>query len=282
MFGKKFLILAIIPLAVGVIGCSRSTPIGSPTDGSTATSVADAAPFDYSDYATVLSNYVDPDGFVDYEGLKADREALDRFNTSLGEVSPATYNAWSDSERLAFLINAYNSITLASIIDNYPVESIRDINGVWKGRKFPVVGQEVTLDTIEHGTIRTQFSEPRIHFAVNCASIGCPILRNEPYTGAELEAQLEEQTQISFDSDMHFRIDREENKVYLSSVFRWFGQDWEPGFGNDREIEGLNDRETAFADFASQYVGSEEREFLLQGGYDIGFTDWDWSLNEQS
>ncbi len=282
MFGKKVSTLALVVLAIGAIGCSEAVTIGGEPGSAVNVGEVAAAPFDYTDYETVLSKYVSDEGFVDYEGLKNDREALDRFNASLGDVSPATYNSWSESERLAFLINAYNSLTLVSIIDNYPVESIRKIGGVWNGRRFPVAGQEVTLNNIEHDTIRVLFSEPRIHFAVNCASIGCPILRNEPFTGEALDTQLDEQVNVSFDGDLHFRIDRQENKVYLSAVFKWFGEDWEPGFSQEESLPGLNDRETAFANFASQYVGPEDREFLMRGGYDIAFIDWDWGLNEQS
>ena len=278
---KKYLLLALVPVAIGTISCSSNTaPVGSvPEDGAVATDVAQAAPFDYSDYADVLSKYVSDDGVVDYTGLQADREALDRFNTSLGEVSPATYQAWSGDEQLAFLINAYNSLTLASIIDNHPVKSIKSISGVWDRRKFLVVGSETTLNGIEHATIRKQFTEPRIHFAVNCASFGCPVLRNEPFVSEALDEQLEEQTQVSLDSEAHFRIDREKKEVYLSSVFKWFGEDWEPGFSLNEKIPGLNERETAAANFVSQYVSDEDKSFLSEGGYKVKFIKWDWDLN---
>lgn len=277
---KKYLLLALIPVAIGTIGCAQESPgIGSAPDGTTVTAVAQAAPFDYSDYAAVLSKYVSDDGVVDYTGLKGDREALDRFNAALGEVSPATYQAWSENDRLAFLINAYNSLTLVSIIDNHPVKSIKNISGVWDRRTFPVVGQETTLNGIEHGTIRPEFNEPRIHFAVNCASIGCPILRNEPFTGEALDEQLEEQTEISLASDAHFRIDRDKNEIYVSSVFNWFGEDWEPSFALDESFPGLNKRKTAAANFLSQYVSEEDKQFLLAGGYDVKFIKWDWNLN---
>lgn len=278
---KKYLLLALVPLAIGTISCSSEAPgIGSTPEGApVASDVAQAAPFDYSDYEATLSKYVSADGVVDYTGLQADREALDRFNTSLGEVTPATYQAWSGDDRLAFLINAYNSLTLASIIDEHPVKSIKNISGVWDRRKFSVVGSDTTLNGIEHGTIREQFSEPRIHFAVNCASIGCPILRNEPFTGDALDEQLEEQTNVSIASDAHFSIDRDKNEVFVSSVFKWFGEDWVPGFAQGEQLPGLNEKETAAANFLSQYVSDEDKDFLLAGGYKLKFIKWDWDLN---
>jgi Protein of unknown function, DUF547 len=276
-----YLALVTLLISIGGAGCANQAVVGSSSEPPALGRVAQSTPFDYRDYAAVLKTYVNQDGLVDYSGLKANRKSLDRFNTALGNVNPATYKAWSASDRLAFLINAYNSITLASIIDNYPVKSIRDISGVWKGRKFRVVSQEVTLDNIEHNTIRKQFSEPRIHFAVNCASIGCPILLNEPYTGDKLNQQLDKQVRVSLASQHHFRVDRTNNRLYLSSVFKWFGEDWEKTHAQPQTIQGLNHRETALIHFIRQYVSPADQTFLQQGGYQISYIDWDWALNSQ-
>ncbi len=285
MTDQPYVLGALLSILIGVMGCSGNAVVGSanPPDGSAAVvATTPAAPLDYRDYAEVLAQYVDDQGFVNYAGLKANRQPLDTFNRSLGQVSPATYEAWSEADQLAFLINAYNALTLASIIDRYPVASIRDIPGVWKQRKFQVASQAVTLDDIEHNTIRPFFSEPRIHFAVNCASIGCPILLNVPYRGSTLDQQLEQQTQLSLADERHLRIDRAKQRVYLSSVFKWFGEDWVKTQTTAPPIPGLSDRESAFIHFVSQYVDADQRQFLMQGGYQVSYTDWDWSLNVQS
>jgi hypothetical protein len=278
----RTLALVSILLLLGSGGCSSRAVIGDSVAEQSLSSTTPAAPLDYAGYASLLKKYVSADGLVDYKGLKANREPLDQFNRALGNVSSVTYQAWSEKDKLAFLINAYNSLTLASIIDHYPIKSIRDIPGVWKGRKFSIVGQEVTLDDIEHNTIRKQFQEPRIHFAVNCASIGCPTLLNEPYTGDKLNQQLDRQTRVSLANPLHFRINRDENRVYLSSVFKWFGEDWEKTQASSLPIQGLNRRETAFANFISRFVSPADQTFLKQGGYRIGYIDWDWALNRQS
>lgn len=113
---------------------------------------------------------------MDYAGLQANREQLDRFNRSIGKVAPEVYLGWSYAEKLAFLINAYNCFTLQSIIDQQPLkQSIRQIPGVGKRRKFEIAQSQKTLENIEHDTIRQDFNEPRIHAAVVCAAINCPI-----------------------------------------------------------------------------------------------------------
>jgi len=141
-------------------------------------------PTSYSDYATLLDTHVNDQGLVDYLALQTNRGSLDSFNSSLDQVTQDDYQSWTEAEQIAFWINAYNSFTLQSIIDQNPLKSsIRDILGVWKIRKFPILGQLKTLDNIEHNILRVDFNEPRIHMALVCAAISCPPLRQEPYQG---------------------------------------------------------------------------------------------------
>jgi hypothetical protein len=242
-------------------------------------SVVAAQPLNYQDYAEVLQEYVDRSGRVDYEGLKNNRQKLDKFNGAIGSVLPTTYESWTNEEKIAFLINAYNSLTLEAIIDNYPTKSIRDIPGVWDRKKFKVVGQEMTLNDIEHEILRKKFNEPRIHMALVCASIGCPKLRTEPYTGENLNAQLDEQTRVFLAIPDNFRIDRDSKRVYVSSILKWFGEDFEKSYGKKANFANLNGKETAFINFISQYLSPAEREYLTQGGYRVSYLDYDWSLN---
>ena len=277
-------LLRLLPILIVLTGCGNALVSNQAQEEGTQVQtqvIASAEPLNYDDYAAVLETYVNEQGMVDYEQLQANREQLDRFNATLGQVSPSTYAAWSESEQIAFLTNAYNSFTLESIIDQDPLKkSIRDIPGVWRGRKFSIAGASKTLDNIEHQTLRVDFNEPRIHMALVCAAISCPILRRDPYTGENLDAQLEEQTRQFLASPHGLRIDRQENRVYISSIFKWFGEDWKPTYGIDDRFTG-NANERAVLNFISQYLNEEDREYLAQGNYRLRYLNYDWSLNRQ-
>ena len=271
--------------AWGIAGCEAINNLVQneiPIDESQTETIVNAKPFDYQDYATVLKTYVNDRGLVDYEGLQANREQLDRFNRSLGEVSHAVYNSWSEEGKLAFLINAYNSFTLEAIIDQDPLkDSIRQIPGVWKRRKFTLAQTEKTLDIIEHDIIRQEFNEPRIHAALVCAAISCPPLRNEPYVPERLDAQLKDQSVKWIASSHGFQIDRQNNRVSISAIFKWFGEDWLKTYSSEEKFAG-SDREKAALNFISQHAAPEVSIYLAQGNYRINYLDYDWSLNEQN
>ncbi|NJN87520.1 MAG: DUF547 domain-containing protein [Leptolyngbyaceae cyanobacterium SL_7_1] len=276
-------LLIVLPLAVLLANCSAVLNSRSPAPSTSAESpVAANTPFRYDSYAQVLEQYVDEQGLVDYVGLQADADGLKRFNQSIGAVPSATYEAWSDAEKMAFLINAYNSFTLESIIDQNPLKaSIRDIPGVWRVRRFQVAGQSKTLDDIEHNTLRPTFQDPRIHAALNCTAISCPVLRQEPYTAEKLDAQLEEQVRLWLASPQGLQIDRANNQVRISQLFDWFGEDWLPNYGTSEGFTG-NDKQRAALNFISQYVSEDDRAYLQQGEYELSYLDYDWTLNRQS
>ena len=282
---KKHLLLAVSLSSAVLIGCSNfsdaQTQAQISQDNPSTTKTAAKQPFNYQDYSQVLETYVNDRGLVDYSGLQADREQLDRFNQSLGTVSPETYNSWGESEQIAFLTNAYNAFTLQSIIDRDPLEdSIRDISGVWNRRKFILAGEERTLDNIEHDILREDFNEPRIHVALVCAAISCPPLRNEPYTGKNLDAQLAEQTVKFADSPHGLKLDREDNKVYISSIFKWYGKDFIKTYGIEDKFAG-NDQQRAVLNYFSGQLKPKDSQFVESGDYDVKYLDYDWSLNIQ-
>ncbi|NJO70998.1 MAG: DUF547 domain-containing protein [Oscillatoriales cyanobacterium RM1_1_9] len=251
----------------------------NPAQPTTITQVANQ-PFSYDDYGTVLETYVNNQGQVNYEALKANRQPLDAFNSSLATLSPETFNNWSDPEKIAFWVNIYNSLTLQAIIDHYPTKSIRDIPGVWKQLKFNVMGEELTLDQIEHEILRKEFNEPRIHMGLVCASVGCPVLRQEPFFGEQLDQQLNEQTQQFLALNQNFQINPDANIVKLSSIFKWFGEDFEPTYKVDNKFAG-NNKERAVLNFVSQYLDENQQAYLAQGKYKVDYLDYDWSLNQQ-
>jgi hypothetical protein len=276
---NRFLVLFfLLLLLTGCAGYSNSSAQNS-QDNQPESSIIAAQPLNYQDYAEVLREYVDASGRVDYEKLQNNRQKLDKFNAALGSVPPNTYESWTDEEKIAFLINAYNSLTLEVIVDNYPTKSIRDIPGVWNRKKFRVIGQEMTLNDIEHEILRKEFDEPRIHMALVCASIGCPNLRTEPFMGEKLNSQLDEQTRVFLANPDNFRLDRDSERVYVSSIFKWFGKDFEKSYGKKENFANLNGKETAFLNFISQYLNPAEEEYLAQGGYKVSYLDYDWSLN---
>ena len=285
---KKLLcsIAAILSFSA-VASCSTVTnsheSIFSTSDATTVaeTSTATNNTFSYQDYAEVLKIYVDEAGLVDYSTLQANREQLDRFNQSLGRVDPETYASWSEERQIAFLTNAYNALTLQSIIDQQPIkDSIRDISGVWNRRKFALVGEDKTLDNIEHDILRKEFNEPRIHVALVCAAISCPPLRNEPYLATALDTQLSDQTAKFAASPHGLKIDREDRRVYLSSIFKWYGQDFEETYGVRDKFEG-NSKQKAVLNYFNSALDSPSQEFLERGDYRVKYLDYDWSLNQQ-
>lgn len=239
-------------------------------------------PFSNDDYTKLLAQYVTDDGWVNYEQLQQNRGALDRYYAQLAAVTPDTYKSWDENQQLAYLMNAYNALTLLAIIEQEPLKaSIRDIPGVWSSKKFQLAGESKTLNNIEHDIIRPTFNEPRIHAALVCAAKSCPPLRNEPFTAENVDAQLEDQTKKWLARpDSGFRIDRQENKVYLSKIFDWYGDDWKPDFAIKDQFGG-DDKQKAVLNFISNYVSAEDQAYLKAGGYKVGYLGYDWSLNKQ-
>lgn len=275
----------ILSTFVFLSGCTSTIHSSSEQDKDSTITVSNhteiGESFSYGNYSKVLNRYVNDEGLVDYENLQANRQQLDRFNTAIGAVSPKTYQNWTDSQKLAFLINAYNAFTLQSIIDQTPLpSSIREIPGVWKWRKFTIAGQEKTLDNIEHDIIRQDFNEPRIHVALVCAAISCPPLRNEPYTAEKLEQQLDDQVNRFISSPHGIDIVPAEGTIYLSSIFQWFGEDWIKSYGIKDQFKG-NDSEKAVLNFLSNYLPQVKQKYLSEGNYKIKYLDYDWSLNQQ-
>ncbi|EGJ35638.1 MULTISPECIES: DUF547 domain-containing protein [Moorena] len=277
-------LLTLVPTLIILTSCTLSVPINKAPAKESQVQVnrgSDTTLLNYDDYATVLKTHVNNKALVNYQKLQQNPEQLETFNASLGAVEPSTYQSWDEAEKIAFLINAYNSFTLESIIDQNPLKkSIRDIKGVWKGREFNITGESKTLDNIEHKTLRAEFNEPRIHMALVCAAISCPPLRNEPYTGEKIDQQLDDQTQNFLVSPHGFRIDRQEGSVYLSSIFKWFGEDWKKTYGVDDKFTG-NANQRAVLNFISNYLSPEDQEYLERGNYKIKYLNYDWSLNKQ-
>jgi hypothetical protein len=249
--------------------------------------------FDHESYAIALGKYVDGNGMVNYTSLKSNSTELDAFVTALESLSPEVFSTWAEDQKIAFWINAYNGLTLKAIVDHYPIEpsfvaslrfpknSIRQIPGAWDKLEFRVMGSAMTLDGIEHSRLRTDFNEPRIHVALVCAAMGCPPLRNKPFVAKRLDAQLDDQTTRFLNNPEKFRIDHSEGRVYLSSIFDWFGGDFVKSYGTDTEFKKHSKDERAVLNFISNYLSKTDADYLSSADYDIEYLDYDWSLNEQ-
>ena len=247
-----------------------------------------AAGFDhtYAAYDRVLRNAVVPPR-VSYAVLTRNRAALDAAVASVNGVGESEERSWSRAERIAFWINAYNLFTLRAIADHYPIRShwftlqprnsIRQIDGVWTTLKWQAAGRTVTLDDIEHRILRPEFKDPRVHFAINCASISCPPLQAEPYRAAALEAQLEAAARRYLSSPEGLRADG--NILRVSSIFKWYGGDFVDRFAGDAP-PGADRVERAIRGVVIQFGPDAAAAVARNPAARITFLDYNWSLND--
>jgi len=179
---------------------------------------------DHLKWTELLRKYVDTKGFVNYKGLVQDKSKLNDYTEDLS-ANPPQEN-WSENEKLAYWINAYNAFTVKLIVDNYPLESIKDLNPtiaiptvstIWTKKWFQIGGEDFSLDRIEHKILRKEFEEPRIHFAVNCASFSCPPLRNEAFVAEKVDQQLDEQAKIFINGQTLIEFLNRYSKVKIDS-----------------------------------------------------------------
>jgi len=224
-----------------------------------------------------------PDGKqsrVDYAGFARERAALRVVLDAFSAVAAADFERWPSAPRMAFLINAYNAFTVELILTRYPdLASIKDLGTVfrsaWRIEFFNLLGAKHHLDWIEHEQLRPRYADPRVHAALNCASIGCPALRPEAFTAARLEQQLE-------DGMQRFLGDRTRNRVRdgrleVSSIFKWYREDFEKG------QQGFARLEDVFARYASALTERPEAQARLRArALAPQFLDYDWSLNDMA
>ena len=253
------------------------------------------APFDHSHavFNKLLKENV-VDAKVNYKGFIDSSVEFDNYLESLNNIDPKRFKSWTEKQKIAFWINAYNAFTIKAIIDHYPIKrsftlvgifyapknSILQIPGVWKKLKFKAVGSEVTLDHIEHGILRKEFNEPRIHAAINCASISCPDLRSEAYTAERLDAQLSDASSIFVNSKSKgVLIDKESGKVRISKIFKWFGEDFYKNYGSETFML-RSSKQNGSLGYIAEYIDDNEKKYILEGDYKLKYLPYDWGLNE--
>jgi hypothetical protein len=227
----------------------------------------------HASYQMVLDQYLvkkGPQTLINYSNLKKSPAELDNYLSQLSSLTHSEFSKWSKDQQLATLINAYNAWTLKIIIKNYPLKSIKDIGSLfstaWNSKFFIWLGKETSLDEIEHKQIRGGFKEPRIHFALVCASISCPTLAPKVFVAEKLDSQLEE-------ASLQFLTDKNKNKIssekplrlQISSIFKWYGED----FTNLDQF--LAERMT---------TDSSLKAKIQKGQYKKEYLDYNWNLND--
>jgi len=233
---------------------------------------AQALAFDHGhkDWETILNKFVifkEKQSFFNYSNLKQSKELklFNQYLQSLSAVEKNEFNKFSQDEKLAFLINLYNAFTVKLIIDHYPVKSIKKIGSFfsspWKIKFIKFQGKNVHLDAIEHDMIRQWFKEPRIHFAVNCASISCPSLFSKPFIATKLEQQLEKATQHFMGHRNKNYYDNKKKVLKISKIFNWYGDDFNQKFGSVKK-------------FLLKYIKAPNDV------QEIEYLSYDWGLNE--
>jgi hypothetical protein len=219
---------------------------------------------------------------VDYAGFAKDRAQLKAVLDDYEKVTKPEFDAWTKPQQQAFLINDYNALTVEKILRRYPdIRSIRDYGSVfgnpWKDKFFTLFGQPASLDFIEHETLRKDgaYDEPRVHVAVVCASIGCPMLRNDAFTADKVEAQMEDAMKRFLSERSRNRYNPRTQKLEVSKIFDWYGKDFERGHKGFASVKGTMAR---YADLLADKP--EDRAAVRGEKADLVFLDYDWSLND--
>lgn len=218
----------------------------------------------YADWAHVLGAHVNASGRVDYAALKAEPEPLSRFVALLRDVGPESRPDLFDNEakRLAYYLNAYNAFMLFQVSEAYPgVESVYDNKlAFFLRNRFEMDRSTTNLYALENDIVRARFAEPRVHFALNCASIGCPELPAEPFVSSRLEEQLAKETSEFLHQRRNVVLD--DGGVQLSRIFKWYAEDFTPS--------------------PLQWVRNQAPDLELPADAQVRFGDYDWSLNDQA
>lgn len=230
--------------------------VEGPLESTTSNSVINV---DHTAWDALLQKHVAADGLVDYKGFKENKAALDAYLTQMATYAPT--EKWSVQELLAYYINIYNAYTVALIVANYPVKSIKDIDGSWTKGIALVGDKKLSLGGIENGILR-KMNEPRIHFAINCASISCPNLSNEAYVASKINEQLDRAANDFINSEKN---ELSGSNPKLSSIFDWYQKDYVVA-GEQNVIAYIN-----------QFGATK-----INANATLGYLEYDWNLNEQN
>jgi hypothetical protein len=258
-----------------------------------ATAATGAGEVDHSPYDAFLKAYT-RDGLVNYSAVKKDKSGLEAYLRTLSDSSAVHYKTWSREARMAFWINAYNAVTIYAIVTNYPIEgggfvskkrfpqnSIRQIKDVWDTEYMELAGRPVTLNEIEHDILRKEFADARIHFALVCASRGCPLLSDDAYIAESLDDMLEQDAVRFVNDGDKVRVNITKGRLYASEIFDWYAEDFTlEGEEIPEWLEAYKKKTRGFVSFISPRVDVQTRNAIETRGLKVTYLDYDWSLNE--
>lgn len=264
---KNFVIALAISLLPIVTGCARAEKAKSYTAARSQQEIDQS----HAAFTAILKTHL-KNNKVDYAGLTKNPGELNAYLDTLAAVPESAFDQWNRDQQMAFLINLYNATTLKLIVDHYPLKSIKDIGnilkGPWKQEVVRLFGRLETLDYVENDLLRGKYKDPRVHFAVNCASIGCPSLRPEAFQGAKLDTQLDEQGRAFLREPSKNHLDAANKTLYLSPIFDWFKGDFTAKSGKVEK-------------FIAPYVSDADRKLIENGDLSMKTTDYNWNLNQQ-
>jgi len=282
---------ALVALLCAFLILTACTTV-SPRRGELSTRFTPGQAFSHEAFGRVLNAFVDDRGRVDYAALKADPGGLELYYRLIASYSPDSHPAlFPDRDHeLAYWINAYNAAAMKIVVDYYPVRSITDIGppaplfflpdkwGFFLLHRPQFGTVNTSLYYLENSVIRKRFLEPRIHFALNCASISCPRLPREAFTGPLLQQQLEHEARTFFAKESNLKIDHQASVVYLSSIMDWYQDDFIAWLEKHHP-----DRRASLLGYVALYVDDQTAgELAKAGGYGVEFVPYDWTLNDQN
>ncbi|WP_452225053.1 DUF547 domain-containing protein [Lacinutrix chionoecetis] len=263
---KKIIAILVFALTINSCFSAKGLPVKTVDESQEASNentttetktMSPMATIDHSSFNTLLKKHVAKNGDVDYKGFKNDAEKLNSYIAYLEQQTPS--ENWSVETQLAYFINVYNANTVKLIIDNYPTKSIKDIDKPWLKNRFTIGGKEFSLAGLENGILR-KMNEPRIHFAINCASASCPKLLDVAYTEKNVMELMERATKEFINNSAKNELST--NKAKISEIFKWYKSD----FTENGTV----------LDYINKYSDTK-----VNPNTEIQYIDYDWSLNEQ-
>jgi len=278
--------VSTLPL-LALIGCTTIKPLSVPQQP-----LREIQPtFSHEDFDRVLHRFVDDQGQVDYAALKRDSGDLERYYSLLTTCSPDSCPSLfpTEANKLAYWLNAYNAAVIKTVLTHYPISSVGDIkpplllfflpqkSGFFLFQRVTFGGKTTSLYFLEHWVIRRRFADPRVHFALNCASGGCPRLPRQAFTAEHLDEQLAHEAHKFLTEERNLKISHQEKTVWLSSIFDWYESDFLTWYR--QQFPG---RKATLLDYVTLYVSPEKVEELGRTtSYTVRFIPYDWRLNDR-
>lgn len=246
----------------------------------------------HASFDRLLQRFVDHEGRVNYSALKQDSRDLDQYYYLIATFSPDSHPDLfpSESHKLAYWINAYNATAIKTVLTYYPISSVLDVkppaalfflsekSGFFVFQRLTYGGKTTSLYYLGNGVIRERFQEPRIHFALNCAALGCPRLPRQAFSGEDLERQLDQETRKFLSEARNFRIDHSEKTIYMSSIFKWYEDDFLNWYQKN-----YSESKASLVNYIALYLTSDKAAELKEHGdqYALRFLPYDWGLNDK-